>query len=198
MKMKKDKLTISEFNDDFVMVAYENADPNEFILVPNGVDAYDAIIDTETKQNQKANSITAPYEQGKHFAFLLAMSKLLNDEHIRIKDDSYLWDVIYHFNLILGSKYPIDYRGEIPSLVFSESTDLNEQKRNMFLSILQPFIFACIDLRKVENANKKALKGLNKFLRKEVPFEYNAYCTLANTRGFNSTLTDIAFEKCNG
>ena len=194
--MKKEKLTILEFNDDFVVVAYENADPSEFILVPKGVDAYDAIIDAEAMQHQKATLVTAPYEHGKHFAFLLAMCKLFNDEHVRIKDDSYLCDVIYHFNVLLGFKYPIDYRGEIPSLVLSESADFNEHKRNVFLSILQPFIFACIDLRKVENWNKKALRGLNKFLKKEVPFEYNAYCTLANTRGFNSTINDIAFIKC--
>ncbi len=192
--MEKNKLTISDYNDDFLKVAYENSNPNEFILVPNGVDIYDAIIDAEAMQHQKATRVTAPYERGKHFAFLSAMCKLFNDKRVRNNDDSFLFDVIYHFNALLGFKYPIDYRGEIPSLVFSGSADLSEHKRNVFLSILQPFIFACIDLRKVENWNKKALRGLNKFLKKEVPFEYNAYCTLANSRGFNSTLTDIRFE----
>lgn len=193
--MKKNKLIITEFNEDFMIVEYENADPNEFILTPKGVDAYDSIIDAETKQHQKLTDVVNYYECSKHFGILMGISKQLNDEYVKVMDNSYLRDVIYHFNVLLGSRYPIDYRSEIPTLVFCEGADFNEDKRNVILSILQPFIFTCIDLRKVENVNKKALRGLNKFLKKEAPFEYNTYCTLANMRGFNSKLTDIRFEK---
>ena len=187
-------MVITKYDEDFMKVVYDESRPDKYGLVPKGVDAHDTMVMGDLNQIEKSAKLIEHYKDNKLFISLIVICDKLEAEGIDMLEDAdYLSKIIYPFNVLLGNKYPIDYKNNRPSLLFRESADFETYKRNYFLAMLETFIFSRVDLRTVE-FDHNALKGLNKFLRKEFPFEYNAYCALADKIGFDNRLKNIVIN----
>lgn len=192
--MEKNRMVITEYDEKFMKVVYDESRPDKYALIPKGVDVHDTMVKGDLNQLHKSAELIEYYRDNILFVSLIIICDKLEAEGIDMLEDAeYLSKIIYPFNVLLGNKYPIDYQTKRPSLLFRESADFETYKRNYFLAILETFIFSRVDLRVVERDNN-GLKGLNKFLRKEFPTEYKAYCTLADTYGFENRLKNIVIK----